>query len=274
LERYKQGHKTLERQVRDLEADLRRAHEVHRGTERALEETDATMNALQRDISRLEEENTVMVQQIMVLTKGLQEAKDSEEEARMLHRQRMQMFHGFSARLMEATRRLGIDRLHLPSVPEDDRSIIHFFGQLSDKLAEGVTKVMELINAKCRDLLGLAGMRIFSNIQRLRPDLDLEEVLQRRVATPPDTPDRAAQARAARLDIALQHLQAIYSRSGTSSVAGHESSSSEEATSSGETDDEEAAESGDDGATESSGEASSGSCQCTGDDESSEEDAP
>jgi hypothetical protein len=49
-----------------------------------LEETDATMNALQRDILRLEEENAVMVQQIVDLTKGLQEAKDSEEEARML----------------------------------------------------------------------------------------------------------------------------------------------------------------------------------------------
>jgi hypothetical protein len=41
--------------------DLRRAHEARRGAERALEETDATMNALQRDISRLEGENKVMV---------------------------------------------------------------------------------------------------------------------------------------------------------------------------------------------------------------------
>jgi chromosome segregation ATPase len=86
LERYKQGREALERQVQDLEADLRKVHEVRRGAERALEETEAMMNALQRDISRLEEENEVMVQQIMDLTKGLQEAKDSEEEARMLCR--------------------------------------------------------------------------------------------------------------------------------------------------------------------------------------------
>jgi hypothetical protein len=126
------------------------------------------------------------------LTKGLQEAKDSKEEARMLRRQRMQMFHGFSARLTEATRRLGIDGLHLPSAPEDDGLILHFFGQLRDKLAEAAAKVTELIDAECRELLGLAGTRIFSNIQHLRPDLDLEEVLQRRAATPPVTPDRAA----------------------------------------------------------------------------------
>jgi hypothetical protein len=73
----------------------------------------------------------------------------------------------------------------LPTVPEDNGLILHFFGQLADKLSEALTKVAELIDAECRELLGLAGMRIFSNIQRLRPDLDLEEVLQRRVATPP-----------------------------------------------------------------------------------------
>jgi hypothetical protein len=71
LERYKQGHEALERQVWDLEANLRRAHEVRRGAVRALEGTDVTMNALQCDMSRLEEENAVMVQQIVDLTKGL-----------------------------------------------------------------------------------------------------------------------------------------------------------------------------------------------------------
>jgi hypothetical protein len=46
LERYKPGRETLKRQVRDLEAALRKVHEVRRGTERALEETDATMSTL------------------------------------------------------------------------------------------------------------------------------------------------------------------------------------------------------------------------------------
>jgi hypothetical protein len=87
------------------------------------------------------------------------------------------MFRGLFACLMEATRCLGIDGLHLPSAPKDDGSILDFFGQLSDKLVEAATKVTELIDAECRELLGLAGMRIFSNIQHLRPDLDLEEVL-------------------------------------------------------------------------------------------------
>jgi hypothetical protein len=72
----------------------------------------------------------------------------------------------------------------LPSALEDNGAILRFFGQLSDKLAEAATRVMELIDAECRELLGLAGTRIFSKIQRLRPDLDLEDVLQRRAAMP------------------------------------------------------------------------------------------
>jgi hypothetical protein len=130
----------------------------------------------------------------------------------MLRRQRVQMFRGFSARIMEAVNRLGIEGLTLPTIPEDDRSILHFFSQLAEKLVEASAKVSELIDAECRELLELAGTRIFSNIQRLSPDLDLEEVLQRRAPPPPGTPDRAAQARAERLDIALQRLQALQRR--------------------------------------------------------------
>jgi hypothetical protein len=142
------------------------------------------------------------------------------------------MFRGFSARIMEAVNRLGIEGLNLPTIPEDDGSILHFFSQLAKKLAEASAKVSELIDAECRELLGLAGSRIFSNIQRLSPDLDLEEVLQRRAPPPPSTPDRAAHARAEHLDIALQRLQALYARPRTSAAAGQEGSSSGDTTSS------------------------------------------
>jgi hypothetical protein len=48
--------------------------------------------------------------------------------------------------------------------PEDDGAILRFFCQLSDKLVEAAARVMELIDAECRELLGLAGTRIFSNL--------------------------------------------------------------------------------------------------------------
>jgi hypothetical protein len=189
----------------------------------------------------------------------------------MLHRQRVQMFREFSARIMEAAHRLGIHGLNLPTVPEDDGSIILFFSQLAEQLDDASAKVLELVDTECRQLLGLAGTRIFSNLQRLRPDLDLEKVLQRRVPPPPGTPDRMAQARAAWLDIALRRLQAIYARPGMFAAAGQESSSSGNTSSSGGSGSEGAEEADDDGATESSGEASSGSSQGTGDDEDAAE---
>jgi hypothetical protein len=50
----------------------------------------------------------------MGLTKELQESRDFEEEARLLRRQRVQMFREVSARIMEAAQRLGIEGLILP----------------------------------------------------------------------------------------------------------------------------------------------------------------
>jgi hypothetical protein len=52
------------------------------------------------------------------------------------------MFRGFLARVMEAAHRLGIHGLTLPTVPEDDGSIIHFFSQLAEQLADCYSKLM------------------------------------------------------------------------------------------------------------------------------------
>jgi hypothetical protein len=187
-----------------------------------------------------------MVQQIVGLTKELQEAKDTQAETLLLRRQRVQMFCTISARAMEVAWCLGVQGLSQPHAPKDDRVFLHFFGQLTDRLVEVAVRLMELMDAECRELLGLTGTHIFYNLQRLRPDLDLLDVLRRRAAgTPPGTPDRDAVARVARMDVDIQHLQAIYSRPRTSAAARPESSSSEEAMSSEESSDEEAVEPGD-----------------------------
>jgi septal ring factor EnvC (AmiA/AmiB activator) len=122
LARYKQARDTLERKVRDLEAELKGAHEVRRGAERALAEADTRIRTLQGDVRRLEEESTAMVQQIVDIPRELQEAKDSKADASVLRRQRVQMFRGFSARVMAAAHRLGIHGLNLPTVLEDGGS--------------------------------------------------------------------------------------------------------------------------------------------------------
>jgi hypothetical protein len=135
------------------------------------------MGALQRETSRIGEKNELTVQQIVGLTNELQEAKDSQEEALLLRRQRVQMFNDIFVPVMEAAQRLGTKGLSLPPAPEDDGAILHFFGQLTDKLVEAAARFTELIDAECRELLGLAGMHIFSNLQHLHLDLDLVDVL-------------------------------------------------------------------------------------------------
>jgi hypothetical protein len=116
-----------------------------------------------------------------------------------------------------------------------------FFSQLANELDGASARVLDLIDAECRELLGLAGTRIFSNLQRLRPDLNLEEVLQRPPPPPPGTPDRTVEARAERVHAALQRLQAIYARP---AAAAPESSSSDDTSGSGESGSEEATDSG------------------------------
>jgi hypothetical protein len=238
---YKQKREALERQVRDLETELRGAHDVRRGAEHALAKADATIASLRCDVQRLEEENSASALQGVEMAGELQELRDAEEEARVLRRQRVQMFRRFSARVMAAAHRLGIHGLNLPTVPEDDGSILLFFSQLAEELDGASVKVLDLIDAECRELLGLAGMRIFSNIQRLRPDLNLEEVLRRPSPPPPGTPDRAAVARAGWLNFALRWLQAIYAHPGapawsssSGEVSGSAESGSDEATNSSE----------------------------------------
>jgi hypothetical protein len=126
---------------------------VCQGAERALAEADATIDSLRRDVQRLEEENSMSVLQVVEISRELQEARDSEAEARMLRRQHVQMFCGFSARVMAAAHRLGIHGLNLPTVPKDDGSVMLFFSQLDG----ASVKVLELIDAEYRELLGLAG---------------------------------------------------------------------------------------------------------------------
>jgi hypothetical protein len=66
-----------------------------------------------------------------------------------------------------------LGRLGLESAPapKDDRAFLHFFGQLTDKLVEAAAKFMEVIDTECTELLGLTGVRIFSNFSACAPIL-------------------------------------------------------------------------------------------------------
>jgi hypothetical protein len=58
---------------------------------------------------------------------------------------------------MATTHRLGIHGLNLPTVPEDDGSVMLFLSQMAEQLDGASAKVLDLIDAECQELLGLAG---------------------------------------------------------------------------------------------------------------------
>jgi hypothetical protein len=75
--------------VKDLEAEVNKAMESRRGIERALEEVPTERDDALSNLERVEQENQAMVHQIMPLTRALQDAKDTKEQALMLKRQRV-----------------------------------------------------------------------------------------------------------------------------------------------------------------------------------------
>jgi hypothetical protein len=112
-----------------------------------------------------------------------------------------------AARAMEAARRLGVQGLSQPPAPEDDGALLFFFVKLTDKLVKATEKLTDVIDSECRDFLGLAGARIFSNLQCTHPNLDLLNVLHKVEEAPPlGTPDSEEVARADRVDAAIQCL--------------------------------------------------------------------
>jgi hypothetical protein len=91
-----------------------------------------------------------------------------------------------------------------PPVLEDDGAFLLFFEKFTEKLLDVVEKFTEVINAECWELLGIAGARIFSNLQRQCPDLDLLDIPRKVWEVPAaGTPHREAAARAAQVNTAV-----------------------------------------------------------------------
>jgi hypothetical protein len=87
LGRFRQRREALEHEKQDLENELKKVVELRKGVERALEEMAANRDDALSNLECVERENQAMVQQIVPLTRALQDAKDAREEELMLKRQ-------------------------------------------------------------------------------------------------------------------------------------------------------------------------------------------
>ena len=91
--------------------------------------------------------------------------------------QRERMFRNLVSRARAVADRLGAE------VPDfsaegnaDDAGYISFFERFLAKLEETVASLDDLVEAESRDLLCFATRRIFTNLARLQPTLDLQTV--------------------------------------------------------------------------------------------------
>jgi hypothetical protein len=101
-------------------------------------------------------------------------------------------------------------------VSEDDETFLLFFDRLFEKLIEAARRFNEVVNADSCELLGLAGTRIFTNLQLLYDDLNLLDVLCKVSNAPASSPSISEAAALASLVCeAVMHLRVIYKRPGT-----------------------------------------------------------
>ena len=131
-----------------------------------------------KEVVRLEEENKDLLAQIAPVTATVDKAQEARREEMTLKREWSKMFREVAVHAMAATGRLGVSGLSHPPSHDDEASFLDFFAKLVEKLEEAVTKMDELVDAECLELLELARRRIFSNLLHANPDFQAETVLK------------------------------------------------------------------------------------------------
>jgi hypothetical protein len=86
------------------------------------------------------------------------------QEELLLKRQRVLMFCSIAPRVMKAAQWLDIQDLGQPPAPEADGAFLLFFEKLTEKLLDAAGRLTKVVDAECRELLGLAGTCIFTNL--------------------------------------------------------------------------------------------------------------
>ena len=95
----------------------------------------------------------------------------------MLQDERVKMFRALAARACSAASRLGVGRRGL-SGAESDAAYLDFFTRLIEELEESAKRMDDLVAEEFRELIDAAITRVFSNLARINPSLDFEEVLK------------------------------------------------------------------------------------------------
>ena len=132
--------------------------------------TEEKVAALEKDLSELH-------QQVGPVADAAQEARRNAQVARSMSRQCQRMLHDLVLRARAVGERLGTEVPPFTVEGSDDKAgYAFFFERFLTKLEETAQSLDECVVEESRDLLILATCRIFANLARLQPSLDLEAV--------------------------------------------------------------------------------------------------
>ena len=150
----------------------------------------------------LEKELGELHRQVGPIADAAEEAQRTAQIARSMTSQRRHMLQDLLHRAHAVGDRLGIE---VPSFTAegnaDEAGYASFFERFLARLEEAAKSLDERVMEESRDLLVLATCRIFSNLTRLHPSIDLEAVtgpVDLSVRTP--ALQKAAEAYAAKFD--------------------------------------------------------------------------
>jgi hypothetical protein len=97
----------------------------------------------------------------------------------MMKRERCEMYHKLAARACSAVSRLGVVEERPATILDDSdpSAYLALFQQITEMLEVTRVSLDNTVEEECRELLGSAGMLIYSNILRVHPDFDLADML-------------------------------------------------------------------------------------------------
>ena len=176
-ERFRRKHGEDERRIKELEAfnatlqiSVRRYRSARDRANEAREKTQADLDSLAADMRDLS-------QQVGPVAAQAEARHQREETARLLGVQRDRMFRELVERARRAADSLGVDSPPLPVEGNSDvATYLAFFNELLRRFEGAAAEFEGLIDEASRNLLEVAVQRLFSNLRRHYPAVDLEVI--------------------------------------------------------------------------------------------------
>ena len=138
---------------------------------------EAAFQAALRGEAEARAELASLQAQVKEAANAVQAAQDEAAHAKMLESLRAEQYLVIARRAAGAVSRFVGEAPALPCA-HGDGGYLNFFGKVVEALETGVSRVDEDNASSARDLLDLALTRVFSNLRRHVPELDLPRVME------------------------------------------------------------------------------------------------